>query len=108
TVHNPTILPVFPRPFYTLLSALLLSMAPAWSAPYAHAPLSVWRTLAFDPAEPAGIFYQPQQPVELAFELENVTSDSLVPGRFVCRVVRTRSLVGNPGSIWDAPYKNVE
>lgn len=87
---------------------LLLTVGVARGGPYAHAPLSPWRTVAYQPGAPAGIFFEPQRPVRLAFELENVSADSMVPGRFVCRVVRTRALAGNPRSIWDAPFRNVE
>lgn len=99
---------MFPRSCYALLLSLLLTVSAVRGGPYEHAPLAVWRTVSFTPAEPGGVFYHPQASVRLAFILENIAADSIVPGRFVCRVVRTRQGLGNPGSIWDAPYKNVE
>ncbi|WP_438479354.1 hypothetical protein [Oleiharenicola lentus] len=77
-------------------------------AHYAHAPLSAWRTTTFAPGQAAGIFFEPAAPVALEFSVENVAADSISLDRYVVRVARTRSLVGNPQSIWDSPYKNVE
>jgi len=66
------------------------------------------KTLAVEFSAPVGITYDPAAEIVIGLTLENTSASPLALGDLVCRVARTRALLGQPGSIWDASYKNIE
>ena len=68
----------------------------------------VLQTVAIEYNAPAGIFFDPAGEIRVAVTLENMSTQPVALESLVCRVARTRALPGNPGSIWDARYRNVE